>query len=224
MAVLSFGVARRGDALDERARIARDLHDGILQSLTAAALQLGVASRLIERDPAAARARVRQVEALVLEQQRELRAWVEATRIPDADPPVPAHELARSLNDVCRRAEWQWRLHIARNLPSDGDLSLGLAQEIRRLVQESLANAGKHARANAVRLGVRLHPESVSVEIEDDGLGFPFHGELDLAELARRDVGPLSIRQRVAALAGTLTVTSSWSGARLAIELPRVAS
>jgi signal transduction histidine kinase len=224
LAVLPFESRRRAKSVDEHLRLARELHDGVLQSLAAATLQLDVVSRLIDNDPAEARARVRQVEAFMLEQQRELRAWVDAIRVPDVARPVPAAELSESLDRLCRRAEWQWRLRITRSLPAHGDVPRRLADELYRMVQEALCNAGKHARANAVRLGVRLGTEAVSLEVEDDGLGFAFHGELDLTELARRGVGPLSIRQRVTALAGKLTVASSWSGARLTIELPLATS
>src|SRR6266487_3308089 len=61
---------------DERVRLARELHDGVLQSLAGAALQLEAMSRLIEVDPDEARARIKEIEKLIAEEQRELRHWI----------------------------------------------------------------------------------------------------------------------------------------------------
>src|SRR5437868_2516010 len=62
---------------DERVRLARELHDGVLQALTGATLQLEALSRLIDENPNAARNRLQVIERLIMEEQQELRTWIQ---------------------------------------------------------------------------------------------------------------------------------------------------
>jgi signal transduction histidine kinase len=59
------------------------------------------------------------------------------------------------------------------------------------------------------------------ITVSDNGQGFPFQGRLEHAQLVERNVGPVVLRQRIAALGGSLAIESSDSGARLEISLPR---
>ena len=95
-----------------------------------------------------------------------------------------------------------------------------IADHVYRVVQEGIANAGKHARAAQVRVRLSAHLDVVQVVVADDGVGFAFRGEYDLAQLQRRGIGPKSLLQRVASLNGDLILTSTLSGSRLEITLP----
>jgi signal transduction histidine kinase len=207
---------------EERLRLARELHDGVLQSLAGAALQLEAMSRLIEEDPAAARERLRDIEKLIAEEQRELRGWIQKLQ-PTVSPSIATGaDLGAALETLRQRAEWQWGLRIELTVDSRGAVPRILGDEIYRIVQEALTNAGRHARASKVRVIIRLGAGSTPVQITvaDDGCGFPFRGRYDLALLKEKQVGPRSLRERVAELRGELVLNSGLSGSQLEITLP----
>src|SRR5690242_19472978 len=70
-------------ALNERLRLARELHDGLLQALTGLTLQLESASRLVDADPHAALRQLREIQEMIVDRQRELREWIEGVRNPE---------------------------------------------------------------------------------------------------------------------------------------------
>jgi signal transduction histidine kinase len=207
---------------DERLRLARELHDGVLQALAGAALQLEAMSRLIEIDPNAARDRVQQIEALIAEEQRELRQWIRKLQ-PAAPPSIATgSDLAAALEKLRQRAEWQWSVRVDLAVDTRGTVPRILGDEIYRLVQEGLTNAGKHARATRVRVIVKLPPggSAVQITVADDGCGFPFRGRYDLAKLIEKQMGPRSLRDRVKGLRGDMALNSELSGTQIDISLP----
>jgi signal transduction histidine kinase len=207
---------------DERLRLARELHDGVLQSLAGAALQLEAMSRLIDENPTAARERIKDIEKLIAEEQRELRQWIQKLQ-PTVPPSIATgSDLATALDKLRQRAEWQWGVRVELTVDSRGAVNRMLGDEIYRIVQEGLTNCGRHARASKVRVIVRLGTGATPVQITvaDDGCGFPFRGRYDLAELREKQVGPRSLRERVAQLRGELVLNSGLSGSQLEISLP----
>ena len=207
---------------DERMRLARDLHDGVLQSLTAVALQLEAMSRLIDVDPEAARDRLKDIAKLIADEQRELRRWIRRLQ-PVASPSIATgSDLAAALEKLRQRAEWQWGLRVELSVDNCGTVPRLLGDEIYRIVQEALTNAGRHARARSIRVDVKLGfgGAPVRMTVADDGCGFPFRGRYDLAKLMEKQIGPRSLRDRVAELHGELVLTTELSGSQLAISLP----
>jgi signal transduction histidine kinase len=205
---------------DERTRLAHELHDGLLQSLTGIALQLQTVASLIESKPEAASQRLRDVQSLIAVEQQELRRWVE--HLLDRKPAVAArgNDLTSALEQLCRRAEWHWgvRCELTADLP--GSVPATLGDQIYRIVQEGLNNIGRHARAQIAHVNLHLNAGRVELWISDDGVGFPFRGEYDLAVLKARRLGPRSLKERISALNGTLVLTSNLSGSQLRIGLP----
>ena len=213
----------RAAMLDERLRLARELHDGVLQSLTGAVLQLEALSRLIETDPEAARKRLRAIEDLIAEEQRELRGWVEKQQQQGvSSAQASGADLAAAMARLRERVEWQWGLQVDVSVSERGTITRTLGDEVYRLVQEALTNVGRHAHARSARVSIVLGSGSdpVHIIVTDDGCGFAFRGRFDLAELASRRIGPKSLRERVASLRGDLVLTSELSGSRLEISLP----
>jgi len=210
---------RRAATESERRRIARELHDGVLNSLTGAALQVHATSQLIEQDPRAARARLQEIERMIAEQQAELRAWIEGMRH-GTTALRPAHaDLLIALKALCRRgAACGPRVDL-----TGSDFALipkTLVDHVYRLVEETLSNSIRHARADYVWIDVRIWRHDVVITVEDDGRGFPFHGRYDLASLQAKRVGPASVKERVTLLHGQLVVTSKRTGSRIEIRLP----
>jgi len=210
----------RAAVLDERERLARELHDGLLQSLTGAALQLNVLSHVVELNPKAARIRLREIEELITEQQRELRAWIESRLLAAPVAMAAASDISAALGKVCRRAEWHWGLRVELTIEQKAAIPRDLGDAVYRVVQEGLTNVGRHARAGGASVRLVTSTDHACLTISDDGGGFPFRGRYDLATLNNRNLGPRSIRQRVIALQGEFVLTSALSGSRLEIRLP----
>lgn len=212
---------RSAAVAQERLRVARDLHDGFLQSLTGAALQLEMTDRLIESDPAAARERLRNVQNLIAADQRELRALISDLR-PDA--PRPRTMLAKRLEELAERFHRQWDVDVTISVqPPLADLPDHLASEIYNIVSEGAVNAAKHARASHIDVELHIGPGEVAMIVADDGSGFPFTGAYTLEELNLQRRGPVTLKERVAALGGDLVLHSTPQGSRVEIRIERAA-
>jgi signal transduction histidine kinase len=208
-------------AVDERVRLARDLHDSLLQAQAGAALQLLAARRLLDRDPAAGRERLADVQQQLERDELEIRSFVTRLRPVGRAVSAPAAmTLNERLEELRRRVERQWDVHVHLHL----DLMTGLPDEmfegIYRLAQESIVNAARHADASAIDVTLTKTPEGLRLRIADDGRGFPFQGTYDLAALNGMNDGPLTLKERVADLGGDLQLTSTETGTELVITLP----
>jgi signal transduction histidine kinase len=204
----------------ERARLARELHDGVLQSLAGAALQLAALRQDIGKDSRAASQRLNDIEEAVFEEQRELRAWIhDLTRELPADV-LSGALLAADLRSLCDRMERQWELEVRLSVGDCGSIPRALCDDVHHLVQEGLCNAARHARARVVRVAVIILREWVLIDVADDGRGFRYRGRYDLGALRALRWGPASIEERVAALGGELVLNSTPVGSRLQIRLP----
>jgi signal transduction histidine kinase len=209
--------------LDERQRLARELHDGVLQSLAGAALQLEAISRLIDIDTKVAQEHLRAVGEVIAGEQRELRRWIERLQPPSSASIATGTDLATALEKLRERAEWQWGFKVELSVDGAGTVPRTLGDEIYRIVQEAFTNAGRHAHARLVRASVTLGTGSdpVRIIVSDDGCGFPFRGVYDHSELAARRIGPRSLRERVALLGGELVITTEHTGPEIDVTLPR---
>jgi signal transduction histidine kinase len=96
----------------------------------------------------------------------------------------------------------------------------GLVEQIYLVVREALVNAARHSGASTVGVAVEKRDGTVRVSVADNGRGLPLTGRYDQATLEALDLGPVSTRERVAALGGSLVVESADSGVRLEITLP----
>ncbi|HEY5609970.1 MAG TPA: histidine kinase, partial [Thermoanaerobaculia bacterium] len=199
---------------DERIRLSRDLHDGLLQSLTGAALRLETLRRQLDRDPAQARQTLESVQQVIASDQRELRAFIGDLRPrPFAD--VDRSRLRKRLESLAERFRHQWDLGVEVSLEGlGGSIAEELGQEIYAIVNEAVANAAKHAGASHIWIEVESNEISARITIRDDGKGFPFQGRYDLETLTRIKRGPVTLKERIASLNGQLTLDSSERGTR----------
>lgn len=202
----------------ERERIARDLHDGVGQSLTAVLLSLEVLDEQLP-DGGDVRARLaasRDMAAATLAELRALIAGLRPALLDDLGL-VPALRAS-----AAQRLEEQGvRVEFCADLP--GRLPPPVENTLFRIVQEALANVAKHAHARAVRVDLRLVDERVLATISDDGDGFD--AERARADLARGEhVGLLGMRERAALLGGSLAIESApGRGAVVRVDVPLAA-
>jgi signal transduction histidine kinase len=208
-------------ALSERVHLAEDLHDGVMQSLTAAAFQLEAVSRQLDTDPSVARKALGELEHLLIEELRDLRLFVRKLRPPSLDVLSDLGELKARLGDLVQRFKNVWNLpvalEVANRLPEmPGSTRYGIF----RLVQEALVNVARHAQATKARVVLAGGYREVLLVVADDGHGFPFRGFYSHNALRTLHLGPASLQERVSALGGTLDIDSTIAGARLEIRLP----
>jgi signal transduction histidine kinase len=212
---------RRAAVDEERIRLAGELHDGVIQSLTGAALQLETLGRLMKQDPQGAQERLAQVQRTIADEQRDLRFFVQELKSASLDSPEGNFGLALRLEELSRRFEDQWGLHVELKTEGlDKRISKELANGIYRIVRETLVNTAKHAHASAVRVEVDVRDSFAHITVADNGRGFSFRGRYDHAALTQLRLGPVSLKERVASLGGSLIIDSTEAGARLEIGLP----
>lgn len=204
----------------ERLRVSRELHDGALQSFAGAAFQLEALARRVGPEAPGIGKRLHEIEQMLLEEEREMRHWVEALRESGLDPRQRQKEPAAHIAKLCRRVQRQWGLPVRLSVAGGVLSSIALSDHVYRIVQEGLANVVKHARATAAQVERHLLDDRVRIVIRDNGRGFSFRGRYSLAELNVLHVGPHSIKERTASLNGQLVVTSTPAGACLEVELP----
>jgi len=205
---------------EERTRLARDLHDGVLQMLTGAALRLEAASVVVHTEPDAARAHIQAVCELISAEQRELRMLIQKLKPAAATSLASVPELGSALEELREDIGSHWPLRIDLVICGRGGIPRALGDHVYRIVQEGLTNVARHAKAQAARVVVGVLFDKVCISVKDNGCGFPFHGRYDLASLVARELGPVSLRERVAALRGQLILNSSVTGSTLEITLP----
>jgi len=205
---------------DERIRVARDLHDGLLQSFTGVVLQLETIHSMMETQPEEARRRITDIEGVLMADQRELRAYVEQLR-PRRRIDVPFDFKSR-MEELRSRFQTQWGVGVAFEMEREIDplVAKSLGPETFRIIQEAVTNSAKHGSASHVQVRVSSGDSRMVIEVIDDGSGFPFHGRMTLAAIRESGIGPAMLAERVAALNGELAVESSGSGARLQISVP----
>ena len=207
--------------MEERVRLARDLHDGLLQSLAATALQLHALSRSLGEEPSEARERLEELQALIVGEQRQLRLFIRDLRPASLLPAASERTLAASLRNLVHRIERHWGLRVDLVV---GELDPGdaerLGYDISHIVHEALVNAARHGGASSARVDVASRAGSITILVADNGHGFGFEGRYDLPTLIRVNVGPVTLKERVASLGGAFTIESRSSGARLEIALP----
>ena len=206
-------------ATEERVRLARDLHDGVLQSLTGIALRVAAAKRASETGERSAE-RLEELQRLIALEQRDLRFFIQELEPRSRDSRKPA-TLGTRLGELADRIGRAWDLRVELEtceLDESADEALG--HELYLIVREAVINAVRHG--NATRVSVRVEapePGAVSLAVADNGRGFPFQGRFTGEALRSMGIGPRTLQQRVAALDGSLVLHSAATGARVEVSL-----
>jgi signal transduction histidine kinase len=205
---------------EERIRVARDLHDGVLQSLTGIRLRLQALADSTAA-PADTRDSLLAVERAIAIEQRELRLFIEDLK-PLPRQPGTAGTVADVLQDMRERLELEWGTPIAvRATPHELRVPAGAEQTVRLLVREAIVNALKHAQPSRVSVDIeRVDAGPLRIVVANDGRGFPFRGRRTLQELQAANAGPVSLRERLMSVGGSLVIDSMPAGSRVEMDLP----
>jgi signal transduction histidine kinase len=209
---------RRRASAAERARFARELHDGAVQSLIAMEMQVDVVRRQAEANRPID-GELGRIQKLLREEVLKLRELMQQMKAIDVD----SQRLLGVLRDTVER--FQRETGISARFVTDLDevnMPQRVCREILRIVQEGLVNVRKHSGAKHALIRLTSSGESWNLIVEDDGKGFPFAGRFNHQQMQEAGQGPTIIRERVGLIAGQLTVESTpGQGTRLEVVVPR---
>lgn len=202
----------------ERERLAQDLHDGTLQAITAASLQL---KQLADRAPdAATRDRLTEVRRQLADQQRLIRSFAKPSQPPDHDDVI---SLEHAIRATLSKIESVWNCTTESHVnPSSATITRPMQDQIDFIMMEAASNAFRHGKARKFSVTAHAHPERIQLRITNDGHALPnLVGTFDHEELTWKALGPLSIRNRVTAIGGRMALSSGQPGVELRMDLPR---
>jgi len=185
--------------LEERNRLARDLHDSVKQQIFAISMQIAATRILLSRDVEAAGERLNKTEKLVQQAQQELTSLIRELR-PVA---LEGKGLVAALRELL--PQWSQQNEIVANLHVGEFQALPVTVEeaLFRVVQEALSNIARHSQASLVQITLNVTDETISLSVQDNGQGF------DLTHLEHRGVGLHSMQERMKALGGDLKLESA---------------
>jgi NarL family two-component system sensor histidine kinase LiaS len=183
--------------IEERNRLARDLHDSAKQKAFAALAQIGTAGGIIQNNPSSAREHLNEAENLVYDVIQELTFLIQEMY------PLALKEkgLATSVREYLY--EWENRTDIPVSVRIEGErrLPLKVEQAIYRISQEALANIARHSHADKVEVAMDYGDETICLNISDNGRGFD-------PKQKPNGIGLRSIRERAESISGQVTIES----------------
>jgi len=201
---------RELSVLEERARLARELHDAVSQKLFSIRAKASAAGVLVGRDPGRAVAEIESVASLAGQAHAELRAVIDGLAPPD----LAAGELAGSLRSYAVLAGRTYGVEVRFHAEQLPELGPRRETAIYRVAQEALHNALRHSGAAVVCVSLTARRRRVVLEVTDRGRGFA-------PGAAPAGLGLASMRERAASAGGTLTVRSApGEGTLVRLELP----
>lgn len=203
--------------VEERERIAREMHDGLAQLLgLLSAKQQLVRQFLAQGQTARANQELEEIEAILRDAHVEVREGIFNLKSRPAPGPGFFPALADYLQTFARHA----RLNVEADLPDAplAGIQEGAELQLMRIIQEALANVRRHAGASLVRVVAHTAPGTLHVIIEDNGRGFSLE-EVEAAGGPR--FGLAVMRERAAAIGGQLSVAAEpGRGVRIEVEVP----
>jgi signal transduction histidine kinase len=200
--------------LEERARIARDLHDGFIQALAGIDLRVEACKLHLQRDPARVPRELEDLHQAVDRGYREVRHYLTVLRTASRT----ADDFGSTLDRLAAEFSIRERIRVYLSRPpNDPGLPTATAYELTQIVREALHNAVRHGRATQAVVKLAARPSHVSLVVRDNGTGFP-NGttHVDADGFLPPSASPWSIRERAAALGGSLRV---WTRANEGVEI-----
>jgi two-component system, NarL family, sensor histidine kinase LiaS len=198
--------------MEERRRLARDLHDTVSQQLFAIHMSASSLPKLLEMNPEVAKTVVGQLVIMSHHAQRQMRSLIAQLRPLELEDQTLEEALGKWFPDYCNQNGLQGKLEIV--LPDE--LSEAIEHQLFLIIQEGMANVVKHARAKHVSLLLYDAGHQYVLQIEDDGIGFVPDVE------KRSSYGLATMRERAERLGGDAEVRSRpGSGTGVHIHIPK---
>jgi signal transduction histidine kinase len=205
----------------ERARVARELHDGVIQSLIGVEMRLEALRHQASLLGTKTGDELLRLQQMVREEVLNLRDLMTQMRSPELDPNELLDYLAQLVDRFGRDSGITARFFSDLK---EVALSRQVCFELVRIVQEGLVNVRRHSGATSVVVRFGRADGQWVLEIDDNGQGFPFAGTMSLDQLDEGRKGPIVIKDRVRAIGGRLTLESMpYRGTRLKVLVPQEA-
>ena len=197
-------------AVQERKRIAREIHDSLGNALTSLNIQLQTALKLWHIDPSQAERFLTEAQRLGTVAINEVRQSVSSLRAND----TPERSLEEMIASVVDNFHQATGVLPSTSISISAPLSIKVVMTIYRIVQESLTNICKYAQATKVQIQLNVTPDNVFLVIQDNGKGFSLSQK-------KTGFGIQGMQERVTALQGNLNIeTEPGTGCKITVELP----
>ncbi|WP_274366212.1 sensor histidine kinase [Paenibacillus thermotolerans] len=203
--------ARYSAIVEERQRLARDLHDAVSQQLFAISMTATALGRTLEKDMERAKRQVSLIEEMSSVAQSEMRALLLHLR--------PVHlegkRFTDALRELLQELTAKMPIHIQWEMDDDVRLAKGVEDQLFRIVQEALSNTLRHSRADRLEMKLYRRVDGVRLSIRDNGIGF----EMDQKKQA--SYGLMSMAERVNEIGGFINIVSApGKGTKIEIRVP----
>lgn len=199
--------------IEERKRLARDLHDTVSQELFAIHMSASTLPKLLDSNPQAVPALMEQMIKLSHHAQKQMRGLISQLRPIELTDHSLEEALDKWFPDYCRANELQGELDIQ----IDEHIPDVIEQQLFLMIQEAMANVVKHASASRIRLTLRELDHQYVMQIEDNGKGF------DRSDISSTSHGLSTMRERAQQLGGETQITSQLDiGTRVKVNIPRL--
>ena len=208
-----FERSRELSVVEERNRLARELHDSVAQTLFSTVLTAEAAATLIDRDAGRAKEQLRKLQELTRDAVQEMRSLIFELRPAEleADGLVPT--LRKHVEVVSR----VYHANVEVQVTGERRLQEKVERELFRIAQEALNNALKHSQAETIRVELKMNRKRVRLTVSDDGVGF----EPADARMRSKRLGLTSMQERAEAVGGSLEIESCpGEGTKIRLELP----
>lgn len=197
--------------IEERQRLARDLHDAVSQQLFALSMTSSASLKLIDRDAKAAKQQMEEVADIAVKAQGEMRALLLHLR--------PVHlsgdPLAVGVKKLVQELEVKSGIGFELTMKEICELPKGIEDHIFRIIQEGLSNALRHSRASVIKIELYEKDQYLYLHLRDNGVGF------DIRDEKKTSYGLKTMQERCEEIGGTITVTSrEGEGTALDIRVP----
>jgi two-component system, NarL family, sensor histidine kinase LiaS len=183
--------------LEERQRIARDLHDSVKQQVFATTLQIGAARLNLDKDKTVVQKHLTEAEKMATEARAELTRLINALKPAELE----SKTFVTALRELAESWTTQHGMKLEPHLTDLPQLSDEAQQVLYRVAQEALANIAKHSEARSVSVRLEQDLGIITLEISDDGKGFK-------SNKVQKGVGLRSMQERLEAIGGRLDIQS----------------
>lgn len=213
-AELAQGIQER-IALEERQRLARELHDSVSQALYGISLGAHTALSLFDEDRTKVLEAINYILSLAQAGLTEMRALIFELR-PES---LAMEGLVTALTKQTAALRARYNIEVEVSLCDEPEVPLSVKTALYRIAQEALHNAVKHARPNRLAMRLACEPDSLKLEVRDNGIGFDPQADYP------GHLGLRSMRERAQSVGGMLDIASAPdSGTRIFVCVPIIAS